>query len=482
MKRFIPLIFLVLILFSGCATKTAKDNNKPINPKPLAQDVSKEISLYFLNDKMNGLVLERRYISKDSDIMTTILNEMIKGPSDEFYEKPVFSSDAKLLSVQVQDGTAFVNFSKGFINAVNTTDGDNKIDKLKVAAIINTITDIPGIDNVQFLEEGNKIDTIGNYYIGLDPLKREIITGDVYTNPELAKKWQAKVDLGKDTWRLDPILTLSKEGGIAGFGEKDVFTLLSNANGVAYIDAVHDNKVYLVTLIQPLGVDRTNIWTIDNVKAKFTKIPETKPQDGESFIYGIVKNIDYTNRVITIEREYQDSQDMRNQAGPDIKVLPDAIIHFQAKVGYDTQGGFRYAERDINFSEIKLGDELGIILNKNKEARAIIVSDKSKISYETNIKIISPVKNNLVTSPFKVIGKARVFEGNVNIRLTDKRGNILCETFARASESAPSWGDFETIISYKPVKEIQDGILEVFSINAEDGSMQNLVSVPLKLK
>ncbi|HHY79056.1 MAG TPA: sporulation protein [Thermoanaerobacter sp.] len=479
MKRIaLVLIGLFILTLSGCFAKVnSNDENAPINPKPMVQDVSKEISLYFLNDKMNGLILEKRLISKDADVLKQVVIEMIKGPTDE-YAKPVFPSGTKLISIELQEGTAFVNLSKEFLQDSE----DEEIDKLRVAALINALTDIPGVDSVQILVEGNKIDAVGKYKIGLDPLKRMILIGDVYNNPDRIKKLQERADLGKETWRFDPIQLLRKEGGIIGIGSEDDLTLKSEDNGVAYVEAIHDSKMYSITLVQPLGKGSNYIWVIDNVKAKFTQIPEANPLKGESFIYGIVKAIDYQKRIITIEREYQDSQDVRNQVGPDIKVLPDAIIHFQAKVGYDSQGGFKYAEKDINFAEIKIGDELGIILNKDKEARAIIVSDRSNISYEPNIKVISPVRNNVVTSPFKVIGKARIFEGNVNIRLVDSNGNVLNETFVQASNAAPSWGDFEAIISYKPLKEPQNGILQVFSLSPKDGSVQNLVSIPLKLK
>nr|WP_218623494.1 Gmad2 immunoglobulin-like domain-containing protein [Thermoanaerobacter sp. CM-CNRG TB177] len=469
---------MFVLTLAGCFAKVNNsEKNSPINPKPIVQDVSKEISLYFLNDKMNGLILERRLISKDADVLKQVVAEMIKGPTDE-YAKPVFPNGTKLISIELQEGIAFVNFSKEFLQDSE----DEGIDKLRVAALVNALTDIPGVESVQILVEGNKIDAVGKYKIGLDPLKRMILVGDVYNNPDRIKKLQERADLGKETWRFDPIQLLRQEGGIIGIGSEDELTLKNENNGVAYVEAIHNNKMYSITLIQPLGKGDNYIWVIDNVKAKFTEIPETNPAEGETFIYGIVKAIDYENRIITIEREYQDSQDMKNQVGPDIKVLPDAIIHFQAKVGYDSQGGFKYAEKDINFAEIKIGDELGIILTKDKEARAIIVSDRSNISYEPNIKVVSPVKNDVVTSPFKVIGKARVFEGNVNIRLVDSNGNILSETVVQATAGAPSWGDFEAIISYKALKEPQNGILQVFSLSPKDGSVQNLVSVPLKLK
>ncbi|ADH60302.1 Spore germination protein-like protein [Thermoanaerobacter mathranii subsp. mathranii str. A3] len=479
MKRIaLVLIVMFVLTLAGCFAKVNNsEKNSPINPKPIVQDVSKEISLYFLNDKMNGLILERRLISKDADVLKQVVAEMIKGPTDE-YAKPVFPNGTKLISIELQEGIAFVNFSKEFLQDSE----DEGIDKLRVAALVNALTDIPGVESVQILVEGNKIDAVGKYKIGLDPLKRMILVGDVYNNPDRIKKLQERADLGKETWRFDPIQLLRQEGGIIGIGSEDELTLKNENNGVAYVEAIHNNKMYSITLIQPLGKGNNYIWVIDNVKAKFTEIPETNPAEGETFIYGIVKAIDYENRIITIEREYQDSQDMKNQVGPDIKVLPDAIIHFQAKVGYDSQGGFKYAEKDISFAEIKIGDELGIILTKDKEARAIIVSDRSNISYEPNIKVVSPVKNDVVTSPFKVIGKARVFEGNVNIRLVDSNGNILSETVVQATAGAPSWGDFEAIISYKALKEPQNGILQVFSLSPKDGSVQNLVSVPLKLK
>jgi hypothetical protein len=479
MKRIaLVLIVMFVLTLAGCFAKVNNsEKNSPINPKPIVQDVSKEISLYFLNDKMNGLILERRLISKDADVLKQVVAEMIKGPTDE-YAKPVFPNGTKLISIELQEGIAFVNFSKEFLQDSE----DEGIDKLRVAALVNALTDIPGVESVQILVEGNKIDAVGKYKIGLDPLKRMILVGYVYNNPDRIKKLQERADLGKETWRFDPIQLLRQEGGIIGIGSEDELTLKNENNGVAYVEAIHNNKMYSITLIQPLGKGDNYIWVIDNVKAKFTEIPETNPAEGETFIYGIVKAIDYENRIITIEREYQDSQDMKNQVGPDIKVLPDAIIHFQAKVGYDSQGGFKYAEKDINFAEIKIGDELGIILTKDKEARAIIVSDRSNISYEPNIKVVSPVKNDVVTSPFKVIGKARVFEGNVNIRLVDSNGNILSETVVQATAGAPSWGDFEAIISYKALKEPQNGILQVFSLSPKDGSVQNLVSVPLKLK
>lgn len=482
-KAFLIMILVVAISLTGCftKTKTKPEQNAPISPKATTQAL-KEVSLYFLNSKMSGLNMETRSVSENADLLRQVITELIKGPTDQ-YSKSIIPDNTKLLSVQLKDTTAYVNLSKDYISG---TDIEGNTAKYMVAALVNTLTGLPNVDSVQILVEGNKIDSLYGYKIGLDPLTRMVLTGEVYIDKERVKKLQENVSLGKESWRLDPIKVMQEEGGIVGFSQDDDFSLESKKDGIAMINATHDNKSYLVTLVQPDGDKDGNIWVISDIKAKFTKIPEADPTKGETFIYGIVKAINYDTRVVTIEREYQDSSDINNEAGPDVKVLPNAIIHRQAKVGYDSQGGYKYSETDMGFSDIKVGDELGMILTKNKEARAIIDSYKSTIttdsSQDANIVVLSPMKNNSVSSPIKVVGKARVFEAVVNIRLLDEKGNILFQTSVQASAGAPSWGDFEADIQYKPLASQQDGTLQVFSLSPKDGSVQNLVSVPLRLK
>ncbi|SNX53150.1 Gmad2 immunoglobulin-like domain-containing protein [Thermoanaerobacterium sp. RBIITD] len=482
MKKTILIVILIAVItLSGCFTKPKTEKNAPISPKATTQE-AKEVSLYFLNDKLSGLNMETRGVSKNADLLKQVILELIKGPTDQ-YSKPVIPDGTKLISVQLKDTTAYVNLSKDYISGANVNDN---VAKYMVAALVNTLTGLPDVDSVQILVEGNKVNSIYGYKIGLDPLKRMVLTGEVYINKDRVKKLQENVNLGKESWRLDPIKVMQQEGGIVGFSKDDNFSLETRKDGIAMINATHENKSYLVTLIQPDGDKENNIWTISDVKAKFTKIPEADPTKGETFVYGIVKAINYDTRVVTIEREYQDTQDMNNKVGPDIKILPDAIIHFQAKVGFDSQSGYKYSEKDISFSDIKVGDELGMILTKNKDARAVIVSDKKSITtannQDANIIVVSPMKNNSVSSPIKVVGKARVFEGSVSIRLLDEKGNIIAQASAQASAGAPSWGDFEADIQYKPLSNEQDGTLQVFSISAKDGSVQNLVSIPLHLK
>lgn len=484
MKKIIILLILIMaISLSGCFNKPMpEDKNVPISPKSTAQK-SKEVSLYFLNDKLSGLNMETRGVSQNADLLRQVMQELIKGPKDE-YSKPIIPDGTTLLSIQAKDNTAYVNFSKNYITGNNIS---SNTAKCMVAGLVNTLTGLPDINSVQILVEGNKLSSMYGYKMGLDPLQRAILTGEVYNNKDRVKKLQENVNQGKEIWRLDPLKVMQFEGGIVGFNGDDSFTIEYKRGGVVSVNATHQNKSYLVTLVQPTGQSDKNIWVISDVKAKFTKIPEADPTKGETFIYGIVKSIDYSTRVVTIQREYQDTQDMNNIVGPNINILPDAIIHLQTKVGSDNQGGYKYTERDISISDIKVGDELGLVLTKNKDARAVIVSDaNNKQNYnnikEDNIKVISPMKDNSVSSPIKVVGKARVYEGTVNIRVIDANGNTISQSSVQASAAAPSWGDFNTDLQYKPLSKPQNGTLQLFTISPKDGSIQDLVSIPIQIK
>jgi hypothetical protein len=371
-KNLLIIFFIIVVLFSGCSSKSNPEQNTAISPNT-AQESIKTVSLYFLNDKSNGLNMETRDIPQNSDVLKQVFKELVNGPKDEF-SKPIIPDGTKLISAQLKDSTAYINFSKDYV-----TNMPENTAKFRICALVNTLTGLSDINRVQILIEGNKVNSIKGYTIGLGPLKRTVITGEVYNNKSRVKKLQDNTKLGKETWRLDPLKVVQMEGGIVGFDSNDQFTLQSKENGKAVINAMHNNKAYVITLIQPEGVGENNIWVISDVNAQLIKISETDPSKGETFIYGVVKGINPDTRVLTIEREYQDAPDMNNKVGPDVKVLPDAVIHFQEKIGYNSQGGYKYSEKDISFDDIKIGDELGMILTKNKEARAIIVSDRRKL-------------------------------------------------------------------------------------------------------
>lgn len=469
MKKLLPILLMAILLIGGCRTAFQHSANSSetvvIDPKPVAaNDETKEIKLYFPST-VGGLLLELRSITEKSDNIKQVLDEFLKGPESP-YENPGVPSGTQLISYELKEDVLYVNFSSEY----------SKATKDQVRALVTTLTELPNINGVQILVEGQKLKSLG-----MTPIKREVVLGAVKYSMDWLKNIQAKVDEGKQLWRTDPLSVMRTEGGIVGFGSGDDFNMIKRGDGFAQIDVSSLGKGYIITLKQPVKKGNTGVWVIDNVSAKFTKIADADPSQGETFIYGKLIGIDLQNRIIKIQREYQDALDTKNIVGPDIPVLIDAVIHFQKKIDV-SDSGYKYEEQNMKFEDMKVGSELGIILTKDKKARAIIVSDPTQLIKEPNIKVVQPKEKQVVESPFKVEGTARVFEGTVNIELITSDGKILDQTTAQATVGAPSWGDFQAMVSYQPLDKPIDGMLRVYSQSPKDGSQQDMVIVPIRLK
>lgn len=86
-----------------------------------------------------------------------------------------------------------------------------------------------------------------------------------------------------------------------------------------------------------------------------------------------------------------------------------------------------------------------------------------------------------MASPFLVQGMARVFEANVQFALKNAQGQEIARGFTTASAGAPEWGAYSAAISYRLTETKQNGVIEVFSQSPRDGSVINLVRVPVVL-
>jgi hypothetical protein len=99
---------------------------------------------------------------------------------------------------------------------------------------------------------------------------------------------------------------------------------------------------------------------------------------------------------------------------------------------------------------------------------------------QTAIAVAGPRSGDEVTVPVTVKGVASVFEGTVVIAVESADGSkTFCKTFTTASEGAPGRGSFEAQIAFPPPSSATDGRVQVYSESAKDGSVQNLVSVPI---
>ena len=96
------------------------------------------------------------------------------------------------------------------------------------------------------------------------------------------------------------------------------------------------------------------------------------------------------------------------------------------------------------------------------------------------IAVALPQSGMRVSSPITITGSADVFEATVNIRVLDANGEVIAESFAMATCGTGCRGDFSTQIDV-PIDAKQPGTIQVFEYSAKDGSMINVVEIPVIL-
>lgn len=128
-------------------------------------------------------------------------------------------------------------------------------------------------------------------------------------------------------------------------------------------------------------------------------------------------------------------------------------------------------ERPSDSQSQEDSDISDIIANENNEP---------SVSESGNIKVMEPYSGQQIASPLVVKGEARVFENAFSMRLKDSSGNIIIskDVTAKAPESG-EFGSFSELMLFDE-KASGDGILEVYSNSAKDGSEQDVVSIPVK--
>lgn len=95
------------------------------------------------------------------------------------------------------------------------------------------------------------------------------------------------------------------------------------------------------------------------------------------------------------------------------------------------------------------------------------------------ITVRQPLANARVAPPLVITGDASVFEANVEWRVTDTAGRVLAQGSTTASASAPARGTFTILASVPRPTADTIAFIEVFDRNPRDGSVDELVRVPI---
>jgi len=115
-------------------------------------------------DRVQHIVASASVYDPDARLL-----ELFKGPADPGLMHPKFN----VLDVYIVDDLAVVNWEAGFAQKLGElaqtqqTDAANgEQGKLFIFGVINTLTEIPGVERVWMLEDGQKIRSVEDLYLG----------------------------------------------------------------------------------------------------------------------------------------------------------------------------------------------------------------------------------------------------------------------------------------------------------------------------
>ena len=170
-------VLTVAFFFSGCGKSPEvkpeagrpKSNLESARPEISAQptETKVKVTLYFGDKQAMYLEPEERKVTRGNRALEeVVINELIKGPQNPKLTKTV-PQGTKLLSVQVVDGTAYVNFSKEF---QRNHWGGSTGEIFTIYSVVSSLARLDGIQKVQFLLEGKKMETLAGHMDLTGPL------------------------------------------------------------------------------------------------------------------------------------------------------------------------------------------------------------------------------------------------------------------------------------------------------------------------
>lgn len=180
---------IVLIMAAGCDnqnTKTTNNGNTStvqseqqsqkvattsiLEDKPDTQKQTQtEITVYFPDANAEKLIAVKRQIPANDNKYVNAINELITGPANDSEGFTIMPKGTKVLSVNVNNNIATVDFSKEFQN--NFTGGSTG-EIMLVGSIVDTLTDFKEIKSVRFTLEGQPLDILGGHLDLTEPVSR----------------------------------------------------------------------------------------------------------------------------------------------------------------------------------------------------------------------------------------------------------------------------------------------------------------------
>jgi len=259
------IIFILVVSLVGCLPKKQEA----------------KINLYFMDRDGHRILTEERSIEVPTNktLAQVAVEELLKGPERSDL-KTLIPSGTKLLGLEIKDGTVTVDFSKELLNSV-----DNISREYTVVSIVNTLTDISGIERVHILVEGKELtDSKGKSYglltkYNLEDVNRNLnkLTITLYFGGKQALYLEPEIrEVEKDDRSIERVIIEelikgpTKSGLYRTIPEGTKLISVEIKNGIAYVNFSRDLKE------KHWGGSTGETFTIYSVVNSLTELPYIK--------------------------------------------------------------------------------------------------------------------------------------------------------------------------------------------------------------
>lgn len=160
------LLIITSILFSSCNLLKDEKNSGVISDST-QYNGKIHILLYFPDSTQSYLVPEDRIAEFDTSLEKTIMNELLMGPLSA--EASPIPKGTKLLKVSRSGDVVTVNLSSEF---KKNHPGGSTGELMSIYTIVNSLTEIPGVNSVLFKVNGKLEDTLAGHMTFNKPIGR----------------------------------------------------------------------------------------------------------------------------------------------------------------------------------------------------------------------------------------------------------------------------------------------------------------------
>jgi hypothetical protein len=264
-STFLVAILLVAMLLAsgGCGRN---GGTPPINPADKQQVT---ITLYFADQQAQHVIPEDRVVKQGTESTAElVVRELMAGPVDPYLHRTI-PAGVQLLSVEVNEGIAYVNFSR---ELQENLAGGSASEMMMIESLLYSLTELEEVNKVQILIAGARQEVLAGHVSIMEPFARHgIKTYPIFLDAQRARYLQERVEDGQETWRLDPVEVAKRDGRMLGFTGADDFELVtltpksgSSGTAEAMVRATHGGQSYLLQLIQPVSAD--GIWMLNGIQ------------------------------------------------------------------------------------------------------------------------------------------------------------------------------------------------------------------------